>query len=121
MSGTWRLDAAAYEAMVAAKESHLAARPGGAVDARLTAARLRTSAAPYSKRRYSFMADSYAVAEEGLGPRETACTYVGESALHLHVIGADPGEADDLAIILDPALGCIHLRLENVTLPFVRE
>lgn len=121
VSGTWRFDAAGYEAMVATKEAHLAGRPGGAVDAKLTAAKLRALAAPYVKRSFTFTATSYLVTEEGGGSHETACSYDGESPVLLHVIGAEPGEADDLTIVLDPALGIIHLRLKDVALPFIRE
>ena len=122
VSGSWHVDAATYEAMVAAKEAYLAGRPGGAVDAKLTAAKLRAIAAPYAKLTLTFTATSYLVADQGgSGSHETACTYEGESPLLLHVIGAEPGEADDLTIVLDPALGSIHLRLTDGSLPYIRE
>lgn len=122
VSGTWRFDAVAYEAKVAALEANLAGRAGGAVNAKLTAAKLRALAAPWAKRSLIFTNRSYLISGTGgSGGRETACTYVGESAVFLHVIGVEPGEADDLTIVLDPTLNAIYLRSDDLVLPFIRE
>ena len=122
VKGSWHLDAVGYEAMVAAKETYLAGLPGGGVNAKLTAAKLRSIAAPYANLSYSFSSKAYTVqGQDGSNAHETACTYVGESPVLLHVIGEQDGVMDDLTFIIDPKLGMIFLRLEDGALPFVRE
>lgn len=122
VAGSWHLDAAGYEASVAAKATYLATLTGGEVNAKLTAAKLRSYAAPYANLRCTFLPQSYQVQDlNGSNLRETVCTYVGESPLLLHVIGEQDGKGDDLTFILDPNLGSILLRLDDNVLPFVRD
>lgn len=122
VAGTWRLDHERLHTQLAAQQAYLSGQPGGEAEFTSIKRQYDSLAAPYAKRSYTFQPTSYLVVEQGSpGACDTPCSYAGESPVLLRVIGGGPGEDDDLLLVLDPAIGCFHLRLGESALPFVRE